>query len=509
MDGLKEFLEAYRYFIYTVLLILLTAIVIKNYWEQIRFWWKCTWYSFPQIGKIASLSKDTRSIDSNGWFSSESTLCSEFNTFYNSFDKNAEDFDRSKAYLSKVDELDRKPFPWYIWIIISVLVAIEALGFAYVLAGFTIPGASESTQQYGAAGIAIIISILLVILTHATGHEIYVNELIKKARDYYNNDLRDNKPNLEKNSKVTLEKDEIDDDDRNYLQIINRIKTNGSVTVEWKIAKWTCALIIIIAIGATIIRGQALEKQLNEEITNIQTNVYSSYPSDLGKSQENADSKALDERQNYDRTGGWITFIILAVLFVFIQYLGIFFGKKWGFAGIESLKAFEYTNSFNTKQDFINYFKQEKENIEKIAQQKLQLLQQNMYQTASTSSTSSKEIELLRNKENRTFLSYVSIKHEESLKHDTEKNNRIEKQKKNSEQNFHQTPINESKPSKVVKTVFCQECGSKVSENSKFCADCGKPIETKPKIPTCPKCNTTYDENVKFCSNDGMKLELV
>ena len=31
MDGLKEFLEAYRYFIYTVLLILLTAIIIKNY----------------------------------------------------------------------------------------------------------------------------------------------------------------------------------------------------------------------------------------------------------------------------------------------------------------------------------------------------------------------------------------------------------------------------------------------------------------------------------------------
>ncbi len=99
MEVFQEFLEAYKYLIYTVLLTLVTAIVIKNYWEEIKFWWVCTWYSFPVIGKMAKLSKDTKSMENNGWFSSESTLCSDFHTFYDKFDKDPEHYDRCKAYL--------------------------------------------------------------------------------------------------------------------------------------------------------------------------------------------------------------------------------------------------------------------------------------------------------------------------------------------------------------------------------------------------------------------------
>ena len=73
-----------------------------------------------------------------------------------------------------------------------------------------------------------------------------------------------------------------------------------------------------------------LEKQLNEEITTVETNVYSAYPSDLAQSQESADNKGLTERQDNDRKGGWATFIILAILFIlnpfaqFTQIISIF-----------------------------------------------------------------------------------------------------------------------------------------------------------------------------------------
>lgn len=507
MDALKEFLEAYRYLIYTALLILLTAIVIRNYWFRIKFWWTCTWYNFPLIGKIAKLSKDTKSMENNGWFSSESTLCSDFHAFYDKFDKDAEHYDRCKSYLSKVDELGRRPFPMIMWIVIFVLVIIEALGFAYVLAGFTIPGASESVQQYGAFGIAIMISIILVGFTHWTGYEIYKNTLIKKIRVYFGNDRRDDKPNLERNASVTLESNELDNTDKNYLQILNRVNTNATVTPSWLVTVISAIFIVIIAVGATYVRGQVLEKTLNEEISNVQTNVYSSYPSDLGNSQSKADNKALKEGIGATEKGGWATFIILAVLFIFIQLLGILFGFKWGFAGKESQIAYEDSFSFRTKQDFINYFKQEKENIAKIAQQKLQLLQQKMYQIGSSTSTSSKEMESLKNKDKRTFLQYVITQHHENLKYDVEKR-KIE----TNFENMVDTKINnviEEKIEVVEKAQFCHECGTKVSENSKFCAGCGKQLEVKPKVPTCPTCNTVYDENIKFCSNDGMKLELV
>ncbi len=119
------------------------------------------------------------------------------------------------------------------WIVVFALVILEALGFAYVLAGFTIPGASESLQQYGAFGIALIISIILVGFTHWTGHEVYKNSILKKIRTYYSNDRREEKKNLEPDSKVKLENNNIDDEEKNYLQLLNRVSTNATVTPTW------------------------------------------------------------------------------------------------------------------------------------------------------------------------------------------------------------------------------------------------------------------------------------
>ena len=173
IEFLEDFLVTQRLLISIILLSLITAVIIMKYWDRVKFWWTCTWYSFPVIGKISKLSKDITSVDEKGWFSSETTLCSDFHRYYDRFDKDPEHYDRCKSYLSKADELGRKPFPLIMWIVVFALVILEALGFAYVLAGFTIPGASESLQQYGAFGIALIISIILVGFTHWTGHEVY------------------------------------------------------------------------------------------------------------------------------------------------------------------------------------------------------------------------------------------------------------------------------------------------------------------------------------------------
>ena len=105
--------------------------------------------------------------------------------------------------------------------------------------------------------------------------------------------------------------------------------------------------------------------------------------------------QAFDEAQDSDRKGGWATFIVLAVLFIFIQLLGILFGMKWGFAGKKSEEAFNYIDGFDNKQDYIEYYKRKKESISRIAEQKLKLLQQRMNQRGTQISSSAEGMNLL------------------------------------------------------------------------------------------------------------------
>src|SRR5574344_135056 len=417
IEFLEDLLVTQRLLISIILLSLITAVIIMKYWDRVKFWWTCTWYSFPVIGKISKLSKDITSVDEKGWFSSETTLCSDFHRYYDRFDKDPEHYDRCKSYLSKADELGRKPFPLIMWIVVFALVILEALGFAYVLAGFTIPGASESLQQYGAFGIALIISIILVGFTHWTGHEIYKNGILKKIRTYFQNDRIEERKNLIPDNMVDINNTLKDKDEKIYIQLLNRVKdANANATSSWMISIITAIFVVVIAIGATYVRGQVLEKQLIEEKSMTQTNVYEqSLPTSLVQTQESADTKAFDEAQDSDRKGGWATFIVLAVLFVFIQLLGILFGFKWGFVGKESQIAFEDSSGFRTKQDFINYFKRERDNIVKIAEQKLKLLQQRMYQKGNMISTSAKEMDMLKTKDYRTFKEYVKNEARENL----------------------------------------------------------------------------------------------
>ncbi len=270
-------------------------------------------------------------------------------------------------------EQGRKPLPIFMWLVVLGLVVAEALGFAYVLAGYTLPGASESLQQKGALGIAFVLSAILVGLTHAMGGELYSNSVIKRFNRIWSEERR----NLREEEKqefspnydtLTIETNEVDDNSKRWQQVLNRIK-------KWEegrvLSIVTVVFIVIVAVGATYIRGQVLEKQLIQEISSATTNVYESAPAELGELQANADDKALKEQQDADRKGGWATFIVLAVLFVFIQILGILFGFKWGFAGNQSKNAHKEIHRFKNLTDYENYYSMFNKQVEAKANEKL------------------------------------------------------------------------------------------------------------------------------------------
>ena len=420
---------------------------IITHWQEVKFWWLNFTYNFPIIGKISTLSRDIEGFDENHkWFYSEERLCRDYYNFYEKVDKDSESFDEAKAYLHAAGELGRKPTPTLIWIMIFVLVIVEAFGFAYVLAGFTIPGASEATQQKGAVGVAAMLAILLVWLTHMTGQELHRNTLIKKIRRWYKNDnaggsnWRDLKPDEQL---ISIDNTFDDEKSPNYIRMLNRIDINDKVKTTYTKTILTLIFIAVVAIGATYIRDQVLKQEIassHESAVNIFNDDASPFgdtdassdadigalfgdtagddaKEDLaalfgGEEKTDTSTKASSNSSVIDETnlkGGEATFMILGLMFVFIQILGIFFGMHWDFAGRESKEAYECLRGFSTKKSFLAYYENAKTHIARTAQKQLQKLQHAMNIINDNSGTDAETTSLLRNNKDRTFKQYLTF----------------------------------------------------------------------------------------------------
>jgi len=432
------------------LLVGFAAIVLAfviTHWQEVKFWWLNFTYNFPIIGKISRLSQDIEGFDENHkWFYSEERLCRDYYNFYEKVDKNSESFDEAKAYLHSAGELGRKPTPTFIWIMIFVLVIVEAFGFAYVLAGFTIPGASEATQQKGAVGVAAMLAVLLVWLTHMTGQELHKNTLIKKIRRWYKNDnaggsnWRDLKPDEQL---ITIDNTFDDEKSPNYIRMLNRIDINDQVKATYTKTILTLIFIVAVAIGATYIRDQVLKQEIASSHESA-INIFNEGASPFGKAdtstdedigalfgdtsgedakedltslfgedaKENTSVKTSSNSSMIDETnlkGGEATFMILGLIFVFIQILGIFFGMHWDFAGRESKEAYECLKGFSTKKAFLSYYEKAKTHIARTAQRQLQKLQHKMNIINDNSGTDAETTALLRNNKDRTFQEYLTF----------------------------------------------------------------------------------------------------
>ncbi|MCM5704259.1 hypothetical protein [Larsenimonas salina] len=427
MNDLLSLINSYRILLGAIALLILTTVVIYKFWNQVSFFWLRIWSAMPVVGKIARASKDCDSFDrQSGWFSSEQYLCNQFNPHLEKLVRGDPDFFiQCKRYLDKVQETGRRHLPFFGWVLIVAMVFVEAMGFSYVLAGWTIPGASEALQQQGAIGIAFLISTLLVYLTHKTGHEIHKNRLIGKAHAWSNNRTE----KLIPNNNVNLDdlgpqhNNKIDDDAPNYEQLINRLDTNGKVSKGWGITAVTALFIVAIAIGATYVRGQALDEMLSsQQISSsagggdyVDPYSDSALPDELSQIQQDADQTTQQSIVDHQRKGGWGTFIVLACIFVFLQIMGIMLGFFTGFAGKESSRARKNIGNFQNSDEFRAYHERKRNQVIHISQNHLSTLQKKMLNRARRESVDGETVKLLQRAGERTFQTFVNEKEEESL----------------------------------------------------------------------------------------------
>jgi len=66
------------------------------------------------------------------------------------------------------------------------------------------------------------------------------------------------------------------------------------------------------------------------------------------------------------------------------------------------------------------------------------------------------------------------------------------------------TPIQQPGQTQAAATVNCSKCGTANPTTAKFCVNCGNPMQGTVK---CSKCGTEAPVGTKFCPNCGAKLK--
>src|SRR5262249_32562255 len=149
----------------------------------------------------------------------------------------------------------------------AILVFVEALGFSYVLAGWSVPGSSENTQVQFSYGLAFVFAVILVAFTHFAGHELYRSGTIRHALKERSHDrentgsIRSKCWDLEESLNDPSKPQSADDDKPAYTQLANRVGSQPT----YMITVLTLIAILAVASFATYVREKTFENQQNQE----------------------------------------------------------------------------------------------------------------------------------------------------------------------------------------------------------------------------------------------------
>lgn len=418
-ETLASALAAYRYIVWPLLGLMLLTIVVIRWWEAVKYFFLNFGSSFPLIGGVASASRRAQVEDREEggvtWYKTERELCAKYHRFYERVNKDAAFYDKCANYLNKVEERGRKPTGVVLWAGSIFLVILEAFIFALVLSPFIANNISANQAEFSAIVISLLIGTILVPATHLMGAEIHKNGLISKARLWHGQAKRDNDAKkLQSDNNVDLDHTELDNADPKYLHIINRVQHNATVTPTWWKSGIAVILIVILAVGAYLIRASTINELETQQVNDspyAQNDAASPFAS-AGNSpfevpaEAAADGQAADQRASSEVAGDRIfayklTFIILSVIFVGVQIIGVLIGMFRSFAGIQSKEAAGYISGFSSAGEFAAYHQAKREQVARDAEAQLSSLQERIEHRHALGASTDRG-------ERRSFSLYVS-----------------------------------------------------------------------------------------------------
>jgi len=400
--------------------LLVTALIVRNYWEEVSYFLIRVWHSFPLIGTVARLSRKRSSVDSDGWINHEVTLAKPYFGQYKKYMKGANSYNASLDYLAKAGEAGRSPRPAWVLVLVLMLVLIEAMGFAYVLAGWMNMDASTNDRHWLTAGTAILLAVASAFFAEAAGHTLHHNSLIARARHWWQGEEPSKRSrSLKANKAINLEDSFTDSDKPDYEQLLARVKdvnSNVSRKFVWLIV---CGVFVAaMAVGAFVVRSATLDSIETEMVNGMraETAAQSSsvgspfdLPAESQAINDEADNATLDDKMHAIRQASLTTYIMLSLIYIAIQGISIWLASRYYFAGTHSSTAWRLTHEYATAEEMLDAMDQKRNAIASHADDKLRRLQTAL---SSRDHTDAAVLHALEgeNTAHRNFLAYVEYK---------------------------------------------------------------------------------------------------
>ena len=368
---------------------MLVAIVIAAMnWDKVSYFIRRIWHCIPLIGTVSrwarQIKHDNGQVDQNGWRSGEIALCEEYFNYYDAVDKDPSYYAKCQDYLSKVSELGRRTSPVWVFPLMGALLVLEAVGFAYVIGPWMNRDASSNDLQYLIWFMAAFLALISGFFAHIAGHQIHHNSLINKARHWWRgttSGVRDGQIGKDI-SPITIDNTRDDDRATGYNKILCRIKTNETVTSKYNWIALFAATIIFVAIAAFWVRTEqlnALETDMVAGYQVSQTGSTTNSPFDLpaasADSEKQSHAKSFDDKLGAEHRASLVTFGVLSVVYVALQFIALWLAMVYGFAGLSSKDAYETTSKFKTASEMVRWMERQRLAIRGHANHKLRLLQ--------------------------------------------------------------------------------------------------------------------------------------
>ncbi|UBO74147.1 hypothetical protein [Aeromonas rivuli] len=421
LAALKALILANQMLTVGIISFLLSAVAVWKHWENVSYFLIRVWHSLPLIGTVARLSRKPASVDGDGWINHEVTLSNVYYREYKKYMKGPEAYNASLDYLAKAGEAGRSPRPAWVLILVLVLVVVEAMGFAYVLAGWMNMDASTNDRHLLTAGAALLLAVVSALLAEVAGHSLHHNGLIARARHWWQGEEPSKRSRtLKANKAINLEDSFSDSDKPDYEQLLARLKdVNSGVTRKFFWLAVCAAFVTSMAVGAFVVRSATLDSIETEMVNSMRAEVTAQNDSSIGspfdlpeESQainSEADEATIEDKMQAIREASLTTYVMLSLIYIAIQGISIWLASKYYFAGTHSQAAWRLTHEYATAEEMLDAMDQQRTAIASHADDKLRRLQTLL---SSRDHTNSGVLGALEgeNSAHRNFLAFVKFK---------------------------------------------------------------------------------------------------